>query len=505
MALPLLSGGCSDTSKDSALGIDATGSVLGVAFLDRNGNGLLDLPADGPFPGVAVEVVPRAGGSAVARGISNAVGGFALRDVPVGDYQVRVDPATLPDSVQLVKIDSLQVRVVAADSVPVVVMLSYPALSVAAARALPAGRRVFVEGVTLNAWVTFGDSTLHVADSTGAIRATRVLSGAVATGTRVRVLGTTELRDGQPTITDVTVVQLGSGQVPPPLQLSTGRALSADSGKADAALARVVAVPIVGTQVNAAGDFVVSTNDGGGLLDVVLDRNSGISSTGIVPGALLTATGVLVPAGTAGAWQLKPRTTSDLSVTFQAVTVAQARALQVGRVVTIDGVALNSWFTFGDSTVHVADSTGTIRAFRVAPVNLLAGDRVRLLGTIATRDGQPVLANVSASVLGQGVLPLPQPVSTAKAATADSARLDAALVKISSAVITDTASVAGDFILRVNDSSGVLDVVLDGNAGFALAPFVKGAVLDVTGLLVTSQGGRDWRLKPRQQSDVVVR
>lgn len=503
--LPLLGGGCTENSPDRTLAVDATGSVLGVAYLDRNGNGLLDLPADGPFPGVAVELLPRGGGSVVKRAVSNAVGGFDLRDVPVGDYQVRVDPSTLPDSVQLMKIDSAHVRVLAADSVPVVIALSFPAVTVAAARALPAGRRVFVEGVTLNAWSTFGDSTVHVADSTGAIRMTRVLaSPTLASGIRVRMLGTTEVRDGQPTLADVSVTALASAQIPTPLVLGTGRALNADTGKADAALVKVVAAPIVGTHTSSGGDFVASLNDGSGLLEVVIDKNSGSSTAGIVPGALLTATGVLVPSGTAGSWQLKPRTTSDLSVSYQAVTVAQARTMQIGRIVTLDGVALNSWVTFGDATVHVADSTGSIRAVRVAPVNLLAGDKVRLLGTIGVVDGQPVIDNVTASVLGPGVLPVAEVITTAQATTADNGRLDAALVHVTNAVITDTATVAGDFVLRVDDTSGLLDVVLDVNAGFALGAFVKGKVLDITGLLVTRQGGRDWRLKPRQQSDVIV-
>src|SRR5512141_1521045 len=91
LALLALSGtACTENMADRVLAIDAKGSVLGVAYLDRNGNGLLDLPADGPVPGVGVEVIPRAGGAAVARATTNALGSFALRDLPVGDYQLRI-------------------------------------------------------------------------------------------------------------------------------------------------------------------------------------------------------------------------------------------------------------------------------------------------------------------------------------------------------------------------------------------------------------------------------
>ncbi|HEY0303829.1 MAG TPA: hypothetical protein VGC44_02605, partial [Longimicrobiales bacterium] len=434
----------------------------------------------------------------------NALGAFEIRNLPVGDYQVRVDSASVPDSLRLVRIDSVRVRVPAADSVGVLVTLSFASVTVSAARALPAGRRVFVEGVTLNSLATFGDSTLHIADSTGSIRATRVLSGNVPAGTRVRVLGTTELRDGQPTLADGAVTQIASAVLPQPVPVSTRSGATANNGALDAALVQVTAAPIVGAATTPTGDFLISVNDGSGLLEVLIDRSTGINTAPFVPGAQLTATGVLATAGV-GKWQLKPRAAADLTVGFATVTVAQARTTQVGRIVAVHGIALNSWFTFGDSTIHIADNTGTIRAVRVAPINLLAGDSVRLLGTVAARDGQPVLANVTASVLGQGVLPLPQVITTLLATGADVGRLDAALVKVLNATIASMTTVAGDVILTVNDGSGVLEVVLDRDVGFALGQIVVGARLDITGILVPNAGGLAWRLKPRQQSDLVVR
>lgn len=499
----LTTGACDENAAERVLDIDATGSVLGLAYVDRNGNGQLDL-TDGPQPNVRVHLTAVGGGTPVATALSNTLGTFEFRNVPAGDYQARLDSTSLPDSLRLVRIDSTRFRVAAADSVGLLVTLSFANATVASARALPAGRRVFIEGVTLNGLGTFGDSTLHIADSTGAIRATRVLSGTVNAGTRVRVLGTTELRDGQQTLADATVTPITPASQPQPAVVTTQGGANANNGALDAALVQVTAAPIVGATPTATGDFLISVNDGSGLLEVLIDRSTGINTAAFIPGAQLTAVGVLVTAGT-GKWQLKPRTAADLTVGFATVTVAQGRATQVGRIVAIEGVALNSWFTFGDSTVHLADSTGTIRAVRVAPVNLLAGDRVRLLGTVGARDGQPVLTNVSASVLGQGVLPLPVVVTTAIATTADAGRLDAALVKVINAVISATATVAGDVLLTVNDGSGALEIVLDRDVGFALGQFVVGARLDITGLLIPNAGGLNWRLKPRQQSDLVVR
>ncbi len=495
---------CDESADNRVLDIEATGSVLGITYVDRNGNGLLDLPADGPQPNIRVQLAAVGGGSTVATALSNTLGAFEFRNVPAGDYRVRIDSTSVPDSLRLVKIDSATVRVAAADSVGVLVALSFASVTVQAARALPAGRRVFVEGVTLNGLTTFGDSTLHIADSTGAIRAVRVISANVNAGTRVRVLGTTELRDGQQTLADATVTQIASAAQPAPVGLSTQSATNANNGALDAALVQVTAAPIVGAASGPGGDFIISLNDGSGLLEVFIDRSTGMNVSQFIPGAQLTVTGVLVTAGV-GKWQLKPRTQNDLTVGFASVTVAGARSTQVGRIVSVEGIALNSWFTYGDSTVFLSDSTGTIRAIRVAPINIIAGDRVRLIGTVVTREGQPVLGNVTAAVLGQGVLPLPETVTTALAATADGGGLDAGLARVLNATVSAASTVAGDLVLIVNDGSGPLEVVFDRDVGFALGQFVVGARLDITGILTPNASGLAWRLKPRQQSDVVVR
>jgi hypothetical protein len=482
-----------------------------MVFLDRNGNGALDA-SDGPVPGVAVRVLLPGARDATARVVSTAAGTLHVEALPVGDYEVVVESPTVPDSIRVVRLssnpaasDTTKAHITAGDTTAVLVVLGHPTETVARARALPPGRRVFVEGVTLNAWTTYGDSTLHVVDSTGVIRATRVAAVAVSSGQRVRVLGTTDVRNGQGTLTDAVAFPLGSGQAPAPTQVSTAVAATANGGLLDAALVRVNQAGILSVETNAFGDVIVTVTDGSGLLQVMLDRQAGIAATPYVPGAILTATGVLVPSETrAGEWQLKPRAVSDLSVSFATATVAQARQMQVGRIVSIEGVALNAWAAFADSTIHVADSTGVIRATRVLPTNLFAGDRVRMLGTVVFRDGQPTLNNVTPTVLGQGVLPLAQRVVAGRAADADGGRLDAALVRVVGAVIGDTATSAGDFPLSVDDGSGFLEVLLDRDAGFQLRQYEPGAVLDVTGLLVPEPGGRAWRIKPRQQTDVVV-
>ena len=71
------------------------------------------------------------------------------------------------------------------------------------------------------------------------------------------------------------------------------------------------------------------------------------------------------------------------------------------------------------------------------------------------------------------------------------------------ATISSTATVAGDFVLTVDDGSGVLEVVLDVDIGFFLVPLVPSVVIDVTGVLVPTGSGA-WQLKPRNGGDVVI-
>jgi hypothetical protein len=394
------------------------------------------------------------------------------------------------------------VRLIATDTADVRLVLSFPTVKVRDARTMEASKRVFVEGVALNAWTTYGDSTLHIADSTGVIRATRVAQSSASAGQLVRVLGTTAARDGQGILTDATVIPVGTGQLPEPVLVSTSTASRADAGKLDARLVQVSSATILSGQTNIAGDHILTVTDGSGLLDVVIDRHSGISTTPYVPGASLVVVGLLVSSGEPALWHLKPRSALDLTVSFPTATIADARRFEAGRVVSIEGVALNAWAAFADSTVHMTDGTGLIRAVRVQPANIFAGDRVRMLGTIVFRDGQPTLSNVTSQILGSGVLPLAERLGTARAATADGGRLDAGLARVIDALVGDTATIGGDLRLTVDDGTGPLEVLLDRDAGFQLG-VLPGAIIDVTGLLIPTTGGSAWRLKPRGPSDLV--
>lgn len=304
--------GCLDTGEERVLSIEAAGDVTGVAFLDRNGTGVLEEDDPG-LELIRVRLLALGSLDTLARATSGPDGVFEMRRVPVGGYRVIVDPASVPDSVPVVLIDPETVTVARDDTVDVEIGLSFPSVSIADARQLPLETTVFVEGVALTGRTTFGDSTLHVADATGAIRATRVRQPDVLPGDSVRLLGTLARSAQQPILDGVVPAVLSIAEPPIPTPASTAVADAAGDGQLDAALIRITNATITDT-ATVSGGFRVTVDDGSGSLEVLLDADVPFGSRDqLVPGAVIDAVGVLVPTE-AGSWELKPRADADLTI-----------------------------------------------------------------------------------------------------------------------------------------------------------------------------------------------
>jgi hypothetical protein len=194
-----------------------------------------------------------------------------------------------------------------------------------------------------------------------------------------------------------------------------------------------------------------------------------------------------------------------VAISFPIVSVADARAAAPGDKVFIEGTALNDIAAFADNTIHVLSASGAIRATRAFGA-VVPGDSVRLRGTMAVFDGQPVLNNAAVYVLGLGSRPRAQVVSTGVAVSADGGALDAALVRLPSLAIVDTGTVAesGDFRAVLDDGSGTVSVMFDRDLFFDVVPFAPDTVITATGLRVPT-GLDTWVVKPRSVSDVLRR
>ncbi|MBL8998675.1 MAG: hypothetical protein KJZ74_04700 [Gemmatimonadales bacterium] len=312
----LAAAGCDNIGADRSIGVQATGIVRGFVYFDANGSRSFDA-ADVPFLGARIRILSPVSRDTIYRATTLPNGTFRLTGVPVGTYAVVLDSASAGDTARVVSVDFTTFAVVPGDSVVVTGAISYPEYFARDVRTLPLGTRVFVSGVALHARGTFSDTILHVADSTGAIRAGRLRATDAAAGDSIRLRGTVATRLGQRSVEDAAVFIVGSAFIPTARTITTASAATAAAGTLDAALVRVANATVSDTST-VAGNLTMTVSDGSGALTVVLDRASDASFRSPFPPGLYVApnrfdiVGVLVPTGTGG-WRLRPRSFLDLT------------------------------------------------------------------------------------------------------------------------------------------------------------------------------------------------
>ncbi len=304
---------CDNAGSDLGFGASETSAVSVLVYLDRDGSRTPTV-LDTVFANARIALLALGSGDTLRTMTSSTLGVARFEGVPLGQYRVVIVPSSIGDSIQVAAVDSSTIRLVAADTNRIVLArLGYPEVSIRAARALPAGRRVFVRGVILAGVQSFRDTTSHVSDSSGQIRLTRVsLRGGLLgnnPGDSVSVLGVTATRAGQPTL-DNALISLFAVRPPPiPLAVSTATAATAGGGALDAGLVQITGA-IISDTVTVAPDFRIIASDGSGSLNITIDGNLQIPRTIFSPGKSMNVRGVLVPDGIGG-WTLKPRAGGD--------------------------------------------------------------------------------------------------------------------------------------------------------------------------------------------------
>ena len=200
-----------------------------------------------------------------------------------------------------------------------------------------------------------------------------------------------------------------------------------------------------------------------------------------------------------------------IGATYPTLSLAEVRAAAPGRRVFTHGIALNARESNGDGVVHLQEGSTFLRSTAVAPIGLVPGDSVRMLGRTASDVGQPTLDQVTTAVLrGQAVFVTPQVVSIAAADGASGGSLDAALVRVGPAEITDTATVGGHLRFWAYAGADSVQVLLRDyltiSPNPAIRPDTVVRLAQLTGLLrpYTDASGTRWRLLPRGTADVVT-
>ena len=310
---------CTTDFSDRILAFESEGFVRILLYRDDNLSSSFNSQTDPPLTNASVALRRTATRLDSIQRTTDSAGIAAFPAVPVGRYRVEGLAAVLGDSLERIE-PAREFTVIAGDTISISVGLRFPSFTVSEARNLPIGKKVFVKGIALNGPGTYGDSTVHLADTATAsyIRMSRVRPAPIVPGDSVQLLGTRAIRDGQPTFNVTLVLIRGDGDPLPPDTVTTAVAASAAGGALDAAFVHIPAATIADTITGVDGRLL-TVDDGSGPLGVLLSANISFGNqnqlNAYAPGVRVTLLGLLVPDPlNPGRWILKPRGRPDIAI-----------------------------------------------------------------------------------------------------------------------------------------------------------------------------------------------
>ncbi len=265
--------------------------------------------------GLRFQVTLPGSGTAVVEGVTDSTGIVTLDQIPVGTYDLRVDPAFLGDSLVLSEIDTTRVTLAPNDALGIAVGVTPPDASIAEARGLPEGRRVWVEGLALNARGDSGDRAIHLLAGDGsAVRVTFPAAVAGTAGDSLRVLGRTSGTGAARFLVDGRVIVLANQvRAVLPLEVTAAEARTADGGALDARFVVVQNATVTDAATIPFSGTLLTIDDGTESFRALLLTQNGFGQT-IVPGTpVVGIAGLLVPdPDVSGTWRMVPRGGGDV-------------------------------------------------------------------------------------------------------------------------------------------------------------------------------------------------
>jgi uncharacterized protein YdeI (BOF family) len=188
------------------------------------------------------------------------------------------------------------------------------------------------------------------------------------------------------------------------------------------------------------------------------------------------------------------------------ISIAEARSLPLGTVVTIDGSVTVPSGAFSSSTFDqgfaIQDHTGGI--YVSVPDNLGFGlrEQVRVTGTLADTvlPGLLVLINVT-DIKAHGSGPKVQalPVATGAVGEATEGKLVRIRGTITQPIVND---LPFGFIIFVNDGSGEVHAFVCASTGIDVSGLSQGQTIEVTGF--SGQFADAFEVDPRIQDDIKI-
>jgi hypothetical protein len=188
----------------------------------------------------------------------------------------------------------------------------------------------------------------------------------------------------------------------------------------------------------------------------------------------------------------------------QPISIAEARSLPLGTVVTVAGFITVPSGAFSSSTFDqgfaIQDPTGGIYVSVPDNLGFAPRQRVRVTGTLADSFGLLTLNNVTDSkAQGKGPNVRPLPVATGDVGEATEGKLVRITGTIAAPILND---LPFGFIVVVNDGSVQVKVFVNASTGIDVSSLSQGQTIEVTGF--SGEFADTFEVDPRFQSDITV-
>ena len=188
------------------------------------------------------------------------------------------------------------------------------------------------------------------------------------------------------------------------------------------------------------------------------------------------------------------------------ISIAEARSLPLGTIVTIDGVVTVPSGAFSSSTFDqgfaIQDRTGGIYVSVPDNLGFSLRQQVRVTGKLADTvlPGLLVLVDVTeVKAHGSGPKVRPLPVATGDVGEDTEGQLVTITGTITQPIIND---LPFGFIIFINDGSGEVHSFVCASTGIDVSGLSPGQTIEVTGF--SGMFANDFEVDPRTQSDIRI-
>jgi len=190
----------------------------------------------------------------------------------------------------------------------------------------------------------------------------------------------------------------------------------------------------------------------------------------------------------------------------KAITIAAARSLPLGTIVTIDGSVTVPSGAFSSSTFDqgfaIQDRTGGIYVSVPDNLGFALRQQVRVTGKLADTvlPGLLVLVDVTeVKAHGTGPKVQPLPVATGDVGEDTEGRIVTITGTITQPIVND---LPFGFIIFINDGSGEVHSFVCASTGIDVSGLSPGQTVEITGF--SGQFASDFEVDPRNQDDIRV-